>query len=101
MNRLENHPGEVRALPRLDVKRADELRQRPGWLVRLVEPAILQRHREQQDEEPADGARREKHRELVAREQFDQEGGTDRRDGHTNAQDPGNQATLADWDLVR
>ena len=27
--------------------------------------------------------------------------GTDRCDGHTNAQDPGNQATLADWDLVR
>ena len=64
-------------------------------------PAIVQRDGEEQDEASSDRARDKKHGELVAREQFDQERGTDRRDGHTNAQDPGNEATLADRDLVR
>ena len=94
-------PGEVRALPRIDVERAGELPQRPGRLVRLGQPAIVQRDREEQDEEPADRARDQEHGELVAGEQLDQEGAAHRRDGQTDAQDTGDQAALSGRDLVR
>ncbi len=67
-------PGEVWALPRIDVESAGELPQRPGRLVRLRELAIVQRGREEQDEEPADRTRGQEHGQLVAREKFDDEG---------------------------
>ena len=87
-------PGEVRVLPRIDVERAGELPQRPGRLVRLGQPAIFQRDREEQDEEPADRARDQEHGELVAGEQLDHEGATHRRDGQTDAQDTGDRGRV-------
>jgi hypothetical protein len=84
-------PGEVWALPRVDVEGAGELSQRPGRLVRLGKPAIVQAGREEQDEEPADRARDQEHGEPVAGEQLDQEGAAHRRDGHTDTQDTGDQ----------
>ena len=62
---------------------------------------MVQRDGEAQDEATSDRAWDKKHGELVAREQVEQEGGTHRRDGQSNAQDPRDEATLADRHLVR
>ena len=78
-------PGEVGALAGVDVEGGRELPQRPRRLVRRGEPAVVEDHREQQDEEPADRARREEHRELVAGEQLDQERAAHRRDRQADA----------------
>jgi hypothetical protein len=94
-------PGEVGALPRVDVERPAELPQRPRGLVRLGQPAIVQRDREEQDEEPADRARRQEHREQVAREQRDQERAAHRRDGHADPQDTCDHPALGGGNLVR
>ena len=93
-------PGEVRVLSRIDVECAGEFPQRPGRFVRLGQPAIVQRDREEQDEEPADRARGQEHGELVAGEQLDHEGAAHRRDRRTDTQDTGDQAALSGRDLV-
>ena len=93
-------PREVRALARVDVERAEELAQRPRRPVRLVEPAVVQREGEEQDEEPADRAGGQEHGEPVAGEQLDQEGRAHRGDRHADAQDAGDQTALVDRDLV-
>src|SRR5712691_5358933 len=54
-------PGEVWALPRVDVKRAGEFPQRPGRLLRTGKSAILQPDREKEDEKSADRARGQEH----------------------------------------
>src|SRR4051812_45092283 len=64
-------PREVWVLPRVDVKGACELAQRPCRPACRVELAILQGDGEEQDEESADSARGQKHGELIAGEQFD------------------------------
>lgn len=94
-------PGEVSALPRIDVERARELPKRPGRPVRPGKPAVVERAREEQDEEPADRARCQEHGELVAGEQRDKEGAAHRRDRQTDTQDTGDHAALSDRDLVR
>jgi hypothetical protein len=93
-------PGEVGALPRIDVERAGKFPQRPGRLVRPGQPAILQRDREKQDEKPADRARDHQHGQLAAGEQLDQEGAAHRRDRDADTQDTGDQAALSGRDLV-
>jgi hypothetical protein len=50
-------PSEVRAPTWVDVEAAGELPQRPGRLVRSIQPAVVQAGGEQQDEEPAYDAR--------------------------------------------
>ena len=101
MKRLAKAQAKSGLLPRIDVERAGEFPQRPGRLVRLGEPPVVQRDREEQDEEPADRARDQEHGELVAGEQLDQERAAHRRDGQTDAQDARDQAALSGRDLVR
>jgi DNA-binding CsgD family transcriptional regulator len=93
-------PGEVWALPRVDVERPGEFSQRPGRLVRCGQPAIIQCHREGQNEQCADRTRHQEHGQLVAGEQLDNEGAADRRDRQTDTQDTGDQAALSRWDAV-
>ena len=93
-------PGEVRALPRVDIKRAGKFPQRPGRLLRLGKPAILQGDREKEDEKSADRARDQEHGDHVAGEQLDQECAAHRRDRQTDPQDTRDQAALNGRDLV-
>src|SRR5437764_1242835 len=79
-------PGEVWACPRFDVEGAGEFPQRPGRSGRPGQPAVLQRDHEEQDEEPASRARDQERRDLVAGEEFDEKGATNRRDRQTHTQ---------------
>ena len=93
-------PGKVGALPRIDIKRADEFPQRPLRLVLPGPPAIIQGDREKEDKKAADRARGQEHGEQAAGEQFNQERAAHRCDGRADAQDTGDQATLDGRDLV-
>ena len=67
-------PGEVGARAWVEVEGTEQFPDRPGRLVRRVEPAIRQSDREEQDEEPTDRARSQEHQEPVPGEQLDQIG---------------------------
>ncbi len=93
-------PREVGVPARRDVVGAQELPQRPRRLVRWGEPTVVQVQREHDDEEPADGAWSQEHRQLVAGEDLHHVGAAHRRDGEADAEDAGNGAPLLDRDLV-
>ena len=66
-----------------------------------VEPAVVQRDREEEDEEPADQARGHEHGELVAGEELNHERAGHRREGEADPQDAGDLSALGGRHLVR